>query len=106
MELTTLGGVEDGQKIKRKELEECLEKVIQAVGVCGLLRLAHEHFAKHKNPARYNSYPAIAQVMMVAEGMVRQATVDVDDDQDDAANDEFEIDRFTEYGLLLHQLSE
>lgn len=70
-----------------------------------MLRLAHEHFARHKNPGRYRSFPAIAKVMLIAEGMVRDETVDVDDDEDDAANDEFEIERFTEYGLMLYQLS-
>lgn len=103
---TTLGGNWTPIfKPTRKDLDDAIRGIVGAVGVCGMLRLAHEHFANHANPGRYEAYPAIAKVMMIAEGMVRSNTVEVDDDEDDAANDEFEIERFTEYGLLLHQLS-
>ena len=105
-EATTLGGKQRRQFIStRSDLDAAIGGIIGAVGVCGLLRLAAEHFAKHPNPGRYEAYKTIPKVLMIAEGMVRRSTDELDDDEDDAANDEFEIDRFTEYGLLLHQLS-
>lgn len=105
-EATTLGGDPVGKTPTRTELEQCVKTVIGAVGVCGLLRLVHVYFKNHPNPGRYNSYPAISQLMMICEGMVRRETVDLDDDEDDAVNDEFEIERYEQYGLLLHQLED